>query len=400
MTSALRTVSSGATQTTQIEQARAVADVLAAVEAAKRWPRDEDAAEKRMVKSCQRRLVADRAFWSFPRSGETLTGPTIDLARTVGAIWTNFQWGISELGRDDGSPTTEGMSTMVAWAWDLETNTRASTSFLVPHARDTKRGRQRLGELRDVYENNANQGARRVREMIFGLLPDWYVETAVETCRGVVEGQDEPIEKLRAETGKLLQPLGVELPLVLARVGRTTWSETTRGDLATLRIIAKTISRGEGTVRELFPDPTARVEPAAADRVTRDELTGRPAAPATPSEHPEHPEQPETSGTVEPEKPDEKQTKRMHALFREAEVTARDDRLHLTGLLLGGRKLDTSAGLAKADVAAVIAALVRLKESGHPRGLTGAVDDLLNAEALREDTRAEQNATDDTGGES
>ena len=392
MTSALRTVSSGATQTTQIEQARAVADVLAAVEAAKRWPRDEDAAERRMVKSCQRRLVADRAFWSFPRSGETLTGPTIDLARTVGAIWTNFQWGISELGRDDGSPTTEGMSTMIAWAWDLETNTRASTSFLVPHARDTKRGRQRLGELRDVYENNANQGARRVREMIFGLLPDWYVETAVETCRGVVEGQDEPIEKLRAETGKLLQPLGVDLSLVLARVGRTAWAETTRGDLATLRIIAKTISRGEGTVRELFPDPTARVVPAAAERVTRDELTGRPATPTTLSETAAPATPPE------PEKPDEKQTRRMHALFGEAEVTAREDRLHLTGLLLGGRKVDTSAKLTKADVAAVIDALVRLKGSGHPRGLTGAVDDLLNAEALREES--EQHTADDTGGAS
>ena len=269
MTSAMRAVSNGATQTTQIEQARAVADVLAAMEAAKRWPRDEEAAEKRMVKSCQRRLVADRAFWSFPRNKETLTGPTIDLARTVGAIWTNFQWGISELGRDDGDTVTEGMSTMVAWAWDLETNTRASTSFLVPHARDTKGGRKRLAELRDVYENNANQGARRVREMIFGLLPDWYVETAVDTCRGVIEGADQPIEAIRREVGAALKPLGVEMPRVLARIGRDAWSETTRGDLATLRIIAKTITRGEGTVRELFPDPHARTE--SADRVTAQE---------------------------------------------------------------------------------------------------------------------------------
>lgn len=288
MTSALRTVSHGATQTTQIEQARAVADVLAAMEAAKRWPRDEEAAEKRMIRACQRRLVADRAFWSFPRGRETLTGPSIDLARTIGAIWTNFQWGISELGRDDGTHVVEGMSTMVAWAWDLETNTRASTSFLVPHARDTKRGRQKLGELRDVYENNANQGARRVREMIFGLLPDWYVETAVDTCRGVIEGADQPIEAIRREVGAILKPLGVEMPRVLARVGRDAWNETTRGDLATLRIIAKTITRGEGTVRELFPDPHAVAPAETGDRVTAQELTGvRPAPELAPEDEPD-----------------------------------------------------------------------------------------------------------------
>jgi hypothetical protein len=271
MSSALQRVASGATQTTQIEQARATADVLAAMEAAKRWPRDEQLAELKMRTACQRQLVADKAFWSFKRSGELLTGSTIHLARTIGAIWTNFQWGIAELSRDDH----DGVSQMIAWAWDLETNTRNSTAFIVPHARDTKDGRKKITALRDIYESNANNGARRVRQMITDLLPDWYVETAEDICRNVIEGSDQPVEKIRAEVATALKPLGVELPRVLARVGRSAWNETTRGDLATLRIIAKTIARGEATAREQFPEPVV-----VREAVTVQELTGVQAAPA------------------------------------------------------------------------------------------------------------------------
>lgn len=276
MTGALRTVSNGATQTTQIEQARATADVLAAMEAAKRWPRDEDECAERMEKACRRQLVADKAFWSYKRSGSLLTGSTIHLARTVGAIWRNFQWGIAELSRDDH----DGVSQMIAWAWDLETNTRNSTAFVVLHARDTTSGRKKLTELRDVYENNANNGARRVRQMITDLLPDWYVETAEDTCRGVIEGADKPIAAIRKEVGAALKPLGIEMPRVLARVGRADWNETTRGDLATLRIIAKSIVRGEATAREQFPEP-------AVPPVTVQELTGvQPAPPAAAAPEP------------------------------------------------------------------------------------------------------------------
>jgi hypothetical protein len=86
------------------------------------------------------------------------------------------------------------------------------------------------------------------------------------------------------------------------------------------------------------------------------------------------------------------QNKLMHALFREADVTDRDERLKLTGLLLG-RPLDTSKGLTVADASGIIDALVNLQNAGHKGGLAGAVNDLLNEQALAE---AEQEAADET----
>lgn len=97
--------------------------------------------------------------------------------------------------------------------------------------------------------------------------------------------------------------------------------------------------------------------------------------------------------------------KKMHALFREAECTEREDRLYLTGLLLD-RQLDTSKGLTVRDGKAVIDALENLKAAGHPEGLAGAVNDLINAaehartEAEQQDQDGEdQAATDEAAAE-
>jgi hypothetical protein len=82
------------------------------------------------------------------------------------------------------------------------------------------------------------------------------------------------------------------------------------------------------------------------------------------------------------------QNRAMHALFREAAVTDRDERLKLTGLLLG-RDIDTSAGLTSADASTVIDALNELAKA--PGGLAVAVDGLLG----RDDADDEQDAADD-----
>lgn len=256
-------------QATQIEQARAQAEVLAAMEAAKRWPRDEDVCEEKMRKACTRPIVADKAFWAYPRNGEQLTGPTIHLATTLAGIWGNLQFGVVELERDP----VRRESQMLAVAWELETNTRATTTFLVPHVRDTRKGQKDLTDLRDVYENNANQGARRVREMIFKILPDWYTETAEDMCRATLERSDKPIEDQRAGIAKAFGDLGVTVEQLAAKVGRD-WDQTTPGDLAILRIVGKSIRRGEATAREQFPSPETTRRVRAADVAA----TSKPAA--------------------------------------------------------------------------------------------------------------------------
>src|SRR5581483_9671785 len=57
-----------------------------------------------------------------------------------------------------------GQSEMLAFAWDVQTNTRNSSVVINPHKGYT--GGRDLTDLRQIYENNANVISRRVREAI------------------------------------------------------------------------------------------------------------------------------------------------------------------------------------------------------------------------------------------
>jgi hypothetical protein len=103
-------------QGTAVEQSRAVAEVAAAVRVAQDNPRDIPRAIAQMEQACRQSALANRAFYSLPRAGGRVEGSTVHLAREIGRCWTNIDYGIRELRRDDEA----GVSEMQAWAWDQE----------------------------------------------------------------------------------------------------------------------------------------------------------------------------------------------------------------------------------------------------------------------------------------
>lgn len=235
-------------QATAIEQSRAVAEVQAAVVVAQQRPRDVQRAIEQMEYSCRQKELAERAFFSFPRAGGAVSGPSVHLARELARCWTNIQYAVQELRRDDAN----GISEMQAFAWDLENNARTAAIFIVPHAKDTKNGRKALAELRDVYENNANQGARRVREAIFAVLPTWFTERAKQLCHETLASvSGEELEEKLDAAAKAFARRGVTLGQLETRVGqpRAKW---TGEEFAQLDVLFGSIKRGEISVEDAF----------------------------------------------------------------------------------------------------------------------------------------------------
>lgn len=256
-------------QGTAVEQSRAVAEVQAAIVVAQQCPRDVNAAVAQMRESCRQRGLADRAFYRFPRAGGAVTGPSVHLARELARCWGNVQYGLVELRRDDEYRQSE----MQAWAWDVQTNTRNSSTFVVPHVRDTKEGAKPLTDMRDIYENNANNGARRVREAIYAILPPWFVEEAKELCSQTLrDGGGKPLPQRIADAVKVFEGRGVSLSRLEQKVGRPSakWNEY---DVAQLGITFKSIERGEITVEDEFPP----------ERVTMAEIQQQAVSPAAPA---------------------------------------------------------------------------------------------------------------------
>jgi hypothetical protein len=239
-----------ASQATTIEQSRAIAQVQGALVVAQNRPRDTMAAAARMRDACNNARLAERAFFSYSRGGSTISGASIHLATELALCWGNLDYGITELRRDDAKHESE----MLAYAWDLETNLRVTNSFIVPHKRDKRGGADVLTEMRDIYENNANNAARRLRECIFRALPRSFTEEAQELCRTTLEqGGGEPIEARREKLVQAFADIGISARRLAKRVGKQV-DRFTAFDLGELRIAYRSIRTGEADAADLFPD--------------------------------------------------------------------------------------------------------------------------------------------------
>jgi len=158
------------------DQQREIAEIQAALIIAKRFQRNEREAMDRILRACTRPGLAEGALYSYSRGGSAITGPSIRLAEVAAQCWGNIQFGIRELEQRNGE------STMQAYAWDLETNTKQEKKFQVSHLRHTKKGRYTLEDPRDIYELTANQGARRLRACILSIIPGDVIEAAIQQC--------------------------------------------------------------------------------------------------------------------------------------------------------------------------------------------------------------------------
>lgn len=165
---------------TEMMVSRQAQEVQAAMIIAKKFPRDEYASMEKIKRTCQRATLADQAIYSYPRGRQNVTGPSVRLAEALAQNWGNIDYGIIELEQK------EGKSEMMAYAWDLETNTRVTKVFTVEHKRDTKRGSYALTDSRDIYEATANFGARRMRACILGVIPGDVVDMATDECRATI----------------------------------------------------------------------------------------------------------------------------------------------------------------------------------------------------------------------
>jgi hypothetical protein len=241
-------------QATMVEQARAIAEVRAAVMIAMDRPRDRSQALTEMREVCGIMGLAERAFFRVPRGGEQINGESIHLARELARIWGNIDYGVKELARDD----IKGQSELLAFAWDLQTNARNEIVFIVPHVKG--RANRRLTGTQEIYENNASFAGRRVRETIFAVLPVWFKDEAAQICHKTLEsGGGKPLVQRVADMRTAFEGIGISALQLETKRGRKV-AEFLPEDVAALGVIYRSIKHGEATIAEEFPKEASPVE--------------------------------------------------------------------------------------------------------------------------------------------
>lgn len=234
--------------TLSVEQQRAIAETQAAVFLAKSFPRQIDQVKAQLAITCAQPVVYRNSSYSYKRGAEEITGPNVNLLRTIVQAYGNMHFGLRELSRQPG------VSTMQAYAWDLETNAREDRVFDVPHWRESNGSRRPLTSDRDIYENNANMGARRLRACLETVIRDDVIEHAVKLCDKALVGSNVAGEEQRAQLLAEYEALGVTKERIEARLNKK-WEAATPGQLVKLMRGLTAIKDGVTTADEAFPPP-------------------------------------------------------------------------------------------------------------------------------------------------
>lgn len=199
----------------QAQSSREMEEVKAQIFMARQFPRNIFQSEQRILDACKRPSLAQTAIYSYPRGGTKVEGPSIRLAEVLAQNWGNLAFGVKELEQRPGE------SVAMAYAWDLETNVRQEKVFTVPHSRKAKGKITKLDDPRDIYELVANQGARRLRSCILGIIPGDIVEAAIEECNKTLTGNNTvPLkDRIAAALKAFKEKYRVTQEMIEARVG-------------------------------------------------------------------------------------------------------------------------------------------------------------------------------------
>ena len=235
--------------TVAVESSRAIAEAQGKLIMAKCFPRNHIDSYAKAIEACQRKGFAEKAFFSYPRGGQTVTGVTIRFAEEMARCYGNLDYGIKEMSHE------EGKSEMQAYCWDLETNTISSQNFTVEHVMETKQGNRKLTSQRDIYERTANDGARRLRSRILAILPPDLVEDCINECKKTLAGKNDIplIDKVKNMVTAFAK-LGVTKEMLETRLKHTI--ETVNADELTEYIgIYNGLKQKETTISDWFEQP-------------------------------------------------------------------------------------------------------------------------------------------------
>lgn len=194
--------------------AREVATIQGQIMLAKMFPRNMAEVWKKVEAACSRKKLAENALYQYSRGGTDITGPSIRLAEALINAYGNAKSGFEVI---DSNPE---YSRVRAYAYDMETNTLQERTFDVEHIRQTKAGRTKLTDPRDIYETVANNASRRERACILALIPGDLQDYAVNLCKTTLEkAVDITPDKIEGLCRGLAK-FGVSKTMIEARIQR------------------------------------------------------------------------------------------------------------------------------------------------------------------------------------
>ena len=157
---------------------REEAEIKAAIVLARSNPRNEMRAFERLMNACKRPTFADNATYAYPRGGQTISGPSVYLAREMARVWGNIRSGFRVVSMDREYVHVKG------YCHDIETNSykevEAKFRAMVQRKdRQTRETRWVTPDERDLRELINKHGALCERNAILQTMPSDFIDDAL-----------------------------------------------------------------------------------------------------------------------------------------------------------------------------------------------------------------------------
>jgi len=239
--------------TISIESERAIAQIKGKVFMAKEFPRDPEKCFEDTVQACKSIELAEKAFYSYPKGGGIIHGPTIKLMEELSQIWGNMEISVIELAR------REGETELQASAWDIERNVSSSVNFTVKHQLDKQSGPVELKSNRDIRDLAANISSRKIRGRIAAVLPESLVKAAINMCHDTLAKlvAANPGDVLGATVARL-KKYGVGTDGICQKFGVQSIDALDAQQITDLKSMYLTIKANEANAFEIFEQGITR----------------------------------------------------------------------------------------------------------------------------------------------
>lgn len=241
-------------------------EIESQVQTARRFPRSITAFRRKTQELAT--LDEDTAasmFYSLPRGGKRLEGPSVRLAEVAASAYQNLRYGARVIEVTDKVVVAQG------FCMDLESN---NATTIEVRRRITGKDGKKFNEDMIVVTGNAACSIA-LRNAIFKIIPFALVKPIFEEAKITSIGKAESMGAKRGKMFDAYNKAGVSQEKVLAFLERKGVEDVTVDDLITMRGLWTAIKDGDTSVDEAFENVAV-----AGGRTKKSDLNAKLDAPA------------------------------------------------------------------------------------------------------------------------
>lgn len=187
--------------------------------------------------------TAEMCFYTLPRGGKTIEGPSVRLAEIVLASWQNIRAAARIIGNDRKTITAQAI------CHDLENN--VSITIEVKRRITDKYGKTYTEDMQVVTGNAACSIA--LRNAIFKVIPMAYTQELYKQIKKVAAGDIATLGDRRTAALKHFKDMGVGYDRIYAVLNVQSDVDIDQDGLLKLIGLANALRDGDTTLEEAFP---------------------------------------------------------------------------------------------------------------------------------------------------